>query len=95
MKSRTIYSIIIIVVVQLPHQQHIYSMIAKGSAYGEGNGIQQKYSVFARDLPAAASGTNYTIPDGIYIFFRFSLTFVLKLCTMFIVSFAENRRFFL
>ena len=67
-------------------------MIVKGSAYGAGNGIQLKYSVFAGDLPAAASGTNYTIPDGIYIFFRFSLTFVLKLCTMFIVSFAENRR---
>ena len=83
------------IVVQLPHQQHIYSMMARGSAYGAGSGIQQKYSVFARDLPAAASGTNYTIPDGIYIFFRFSLTFVLKLCTMFIVSFAENRRFFL
>jgi hypothetical protein len=70
-------------------------MIARESAYGAGNGIQLKYSVFARDLPAAASGTNYTIPDGIYIFFRFSLTFVLKLCTMFIVSFAENRRSFL
>lgn len=70
-------------------------MIARGSAYGAGNGIQQKYSVFARDLPAAVSGTNYTIPDGIYIFFRFSLTFILKLCTMFIVSFAENRRSFL
>ena len=70
-------------------------MIARGAAYGAGNGIQQKCSVFARDLPAAASGTNYTIPDGIYIFFSFSLTFVLKLCTMFIVSFAENRRFFL
>ena len=48
-------------------------MIARESAYGAGNGIQLKYSVFARDLPAAASGTNYTIPDGIYIFFRFSL----------------------
>ena len=70
-------------------------MMATGCAYGAGNRIQLKYSVFARDLPAAASGTNYTIPDGIYIFFRFSLTFVLKLCTMFIVSFAENRRFFL
>ena len=70
-------------------------MIARGYPYGAGNGIQQKYSVFARDLRAAAFGTNYTIPDGIYIFFRFSLTFVLKLCTMFIVSFAENRRFFL
>lgn len=70
-------------------------MIARESAYGAGNEIQQKYSVFAGDLPAVASGTNYTIPDGIYIFFRFSLTFVLKLCTMFIVSFAENRRFFL
>lgn len=66
--------------------------MARGSANGAGNGIQLKYSVFARNLPAAASGTNYTIPDGIYIFFRFSLTFVLKLCTMFIVSFAENRR---
>lgn len=95
MKSRTIYSIIIIVVVQFPHQCHIYSMIVRGSAYGAGNGIQLKYSVFTRDLPAAASVTNYTIPDGIYIFFRFSLTFALKLCTMFIVSFAENRRFFL
>ena len=70
-------------------------MIARESAYGAGNGIQEKYSVFARDPPAVASGTNYTIPDGFYIFFRFSLTFVLKLCTMFIVSFAENRRFLL
>ena len=70
-------------------------MIARESAYGAGKEIQQKYSVFARDLPTVASGTNYTIPDGIYIFFRFSLTFILKLCTMFIVSFAENRRFFL
>ncbi len=66
-------------------------MIARGSAYGAGNGIQQKYSVFARDLPAAASGTNHTITDGIYIFFRFSLTFVLKLCTMFIVSLCRKQ----
>ena len=70
-------------------------MVSERRAYGAENGIQEKCSAFIREPSAAASGTNYTIPNGIYIFFNFSLTFPLKLCTMFIVSFAENRRYLL